>query len=108
MIRPRKEATPDRWRAALRRAKAEGLSVYRIAGTGESVVTSGRLGDTVYATDGVECECEAAVLGGDPVCKHRALFWHDRGELEDIEALSAADLRPYQFGKPADRRPIAA
>lgn len=107
-MRPKKEATPERWRAALRRAKAEGLSIYRIAGTGESVVTSSRLCNTVYATDGTECECEAAMLGGDPVCKHRALFWHDRGELDEIEDLAPAEWRPFQFGKPAERQPRAA
>jgi hypothetical protein len=37
----------------------------------------------VYATDGTDCDCAAALLGGDPVCKHRALFWFDCGVLRD-------------------------
>ncbi len=81
MNRHRRVATPERWRNALKRAHSEELRVYQVAGTGEAVVTSSRLNDTVYATDGIACECEAAMLGGDPICKHRAIFWFERGLL---------------------------
>ena len=65
-------ATLARWAAALERADANGVTVYRIAGTGEFVATSQREPGTVYRTDGTTCECAAAVLGNDPVCAHRA------------------------------------
>ncbi len=79
--RSRRAVSPERWRRALARAQAEGLRLYRVAGSGEVVVTSSRLNDTVYATDGLVCECEAAMLGGDPLCKHRAIFWFEQGML---------------------------
>ena len=79
----RKQATPERWKRALERAVAEGLHLYKVSGTGEVVVTSGRQHETVYATDGIACDCEAAMLGADPVCKHRAIFWKDRGLLNE-------------------------
>jgi hypothetical protein len=81
MKRTRRTVSPERWRKALLRAEAEGLRLYRVAGSGEVVVTSSRLNDTVYATDGLVCDCEAAMLGGDPICKHRAIFWFEQGKL---------------------------
>jgi hypothetical protein len=117
VVRLRRQATPERWRKALQRARADGLRLYKVAGTGQAVVTSGRLHETVYSTDGIECECEAAMLGGDPVCKHRAIYWHDRGLLNDEASIfpELADLRVLDWGAPsygrfADRsdRPIAA
>jgi hypothetical protein len=36
----------------------------------------------VYRTDGVSCDGEAAMLGGDPVCLHRASYWYAQGVLE--------------------------
>ena len=82
MVRTRKQATPERWQKALQRAQDEKLSIFKVSGSGQAVVTSGRDGATVYATDGVGCECEAALLGGDPVCKHRAIFWFEAGVLD--------------------------
>jgi hypothetical protein len=35
-----------------------------------------------YRTDGITCDCEAAMLGGDPVCLHRAAYWFAQGMLE--------------------------
>jgi len=72
MIRRQRTASPARWQKALTRATANGIEAFRIAGTGEFVVTSATKLDTVYRTDGDRCECEAA-LGCDPVCQHRAV-----------------------------------
>jgi hypothetical protein len=48
-----------------------------------------------YRTDGVSCDCEAAMLGGDPVCLHRAAYWHARGMLElDPEPEPPASAAP--------------
>ena len=77
-----RQATPARWQAALARAFADGLRLYRAADTGAAFVTSGSDDSMIYATNGVSCSCAAAVLGNDPVCRHRALYWFDRGMLE--------------------------
>jgi hypothetical protein len=54
----------------------------------------GRLG-VVYGTDGVLCECEAAMLAGDPVCLHRAATWHAVGVLNlDLEPEPPAPAVP--------------
>lgn len=89
-------ATPERWQSALRRAIANGIEVYQIAATGEWIATSASKPGTAYITDGVTCECEAAEFGNDPVCQHRAAFWHANGglELEPTEAeLAAAEAK---------------
>ena len=64
--------TPLRWEKALARAQAAGLEVFRVADTGEVMVTSASRLDTLHRTDGRACSCEAAVAG-DPVCQHRAV-----------------------------------
>src|SRR5687768_13468415 len=81
-IRRPRAATPARWQAALRRALENGVKVYQISGTGESIATSQREPGTAYRTDGASCECAAALLGGDPVCAHRAAYWHRAGVLD--------------------------
>jgi len=55
-----------------------------------------------YATDGIACECEATLLGADPVCRHRAMYWYTIGVLElDDEpepptpAAPAATIVPF-------------
>ena len=78
----RKSATPERWQQALSRAIANGVKVFQVAGSGEHVATSASEPGTVYRTDGVSCECAAAVLGNDPVCCHRAAFWLHVGVLD--------------------------
>ena len=46
-------------------------------------------------TDGITCDCEAAMLGGDPVCLHRAAYWFAQGMLElDPEPEPAAPAAP--------------
>jgi hypothetical protein len=78
----RRVATPPRWQGALRRALAEGITLRQLAGSGQWVATSGRDPGVAYETDGVACSCAAAQLGNDPVCKHRAVFWHRQGVLD--------------------------
>jgi hypothetical protein len=74
--------SPDRWRRALQRALFAGVDVKQIAGTGEWIVSSASRPGICYRTDGTSCECEAAMLSGDPVCLHRAAFWHAQGLLD--------------------------
>ncbi len=100
-----KQATPERWQKALQRAKVEGLAIYKIAGTGQAVVTSARDRATVYATDGMSCECEAATLFADPVCKHRALYCFDGGML--IDDSIAPVTRPIAIKPPPTVRIVA-
>src|SRR5690242_11286556 len=73
-------ATSERWQKALERAIEQGVEPLQIAGTGEWVVTSASKLGTVYRTDGVDCECEAA-LHGDPCCQHRAALRYILGWL---------------------------
>jgi hypothetical protein len=48
-----------------------------------------------YKTDGISCDCEAAMLGGDPVCLHRAAYWYAQGVLElDPEPEPPASAAP--------------
>ena len=70
----------DRWHAALKRAQANNVHVYRIESSGQFIATSGTTVTAAYATDGVSCECAAAVHG-DPICQHRAAYWAAHGML---------------------------
>src|SRR5215212_4112996 len=67
--RPRRHDTPERWQSALRRALDNGVRVYQISGTGEYVATSTSKPGTAYRCSERDCECEAALFGGDPVCQ---------------------------------------
>ncbi len=78
----RRATTPERWRAALDRAVDNGIEPLQVAGSGEWVVTSATRTGTVYRTDGVTCECEAA-RHGDEVCIHRAVVRFVLGWLTD-------------------------
>src|SRR5918994_1355590 len=77
-----RQATSERWQRALQRALFAGVEAKQLAGSGEWIVSSASRPGIAYRTDGVECECEAAMLGGDPVCLHRAAYWHAQGVLE--------------------------
>jgi hypothetical protein len=83
-----RRATPERWQAALQRAFDNNLRLYQVSGTGQHVVLSGSRIGVAYQTDGVECECESW-LHGDPVCHHRALYWHAQGLLDLDEPAEA-------------------
>jgi hypothetical protein len=80
--RTRSHATPERWQRALQRALFAGVEAKQIAGSGEWIVSSASRPGIAYRTDGIECDCEAAQLGGDPVCLHRAAYWYAVGLLE--------------------------
>jgi len=99
-------ATPERWQAALRRAIASGIEPLRIAGSGEFVVTSATRGGTVYRSDGFSCECEAAMLGNDPVCAHRAVVLYVNHPLALREPTPAPSRRcPLCLGEGLVRDP---
>jgi len=80
--RPRTDSA-QRWQAALQRAIENGIEVFRIAGTGEYVVTSATKLDTVYRSDGISCECDAA-RSGDSICQHRAVVRYVTGWIEEL------------------------
>src|SRR3954454_6898831 len=88
-------ATLDRWVKALERAAGEGISAFQIASTGQWVVTSASDPLTAYATDGIDCDCLAAV-NGDGVCKHRAIVLHLTGRLVigPMPPITIIDLDP--------------
>ncbi len=83
-----REATPERWHAAMKRAQKEGIEVRQLVGSGGWIATSGTDRRTAYeleVTGGIVhgCACPAA-LHDDPVCKHRAAFWASRGVREPL------------------------
>ncbi len=79
--RPVRRATPERWQVALKRAIAEGVQVRQLAGSGAWVATSGSDTVAAYLVSGDSCECQAGEYS-DPVCKHRAAYWHAQGALD--------------------------
>ncbi len=96
--RPVRRATPERWQAVLKRALAEGIQVRQLAGSGAWIATSGTDAAAAYLVSGNGCECQAGEYG-DPVCKHRAAYWH---------ALGALDLEPEPAAAPIVAEPAAA
>lgn len=80
-IQTLREATPARWQAALARAIAEGVQVRQLAGCGAWIATSGTDAATAYEVGAGGCECQAGPFG-DPICKHRAAYWHAQGLLD--------------------------
>ena len=60
--RTRRQASPERWQRALQRALFAGVEAKQIAGSGEWIVSSACRPGVAYRTDGVACDCEAAML----------------------------------------------
>lgn len=82
----RRQATPERWQKALRRALDEGVRVAQLNDSGAWVATSGSDRAVAYllaVTGDVAhgCTCPAG-QHDDPVCKHRAAFYHLIGALD--------------------------
>jgi hypothetical protein len=82
----RRESTPERWQAALARARKEGVEVRQLVGSGGWIATSGTNARAAYeleVTGGVVhgCACQAASFD-DPVCKHRAAYWLAMGIVD--------------------------
>ena len=80
-----RQATPERWQKAARRAIDEGVQVRQLAGSGQWVATSGSDPAVAYEVEVVGniahgCTCLAG-LNDDPVCKHRAAFYLSIGAL---------------------------
>ncbi|CAN5740766.1 hypothetical protein BH24CHL4_BH24CHL4_24260 [soil metagenome] len=75
--RTRRQAMPERWQ----RAMLAGVQVRQLQGSGQWIVISASDPSVAYETDGVFSTCPAALLGYDPVCLHRATYWHAQGEL---------------------------
>ena len=89
--RKNRTATPERWQRAL----FAGVEAKQLAGSGEWIVSSASRPGIAYRTDGVSCDCEAAMLGGDPICLHRAAYSYARGVLElDPEPEPPASAAP--------------
>src|SRR4051794_5556660 len=82
VVRTHRQATPERWQRALQRSLFAGVEAKQIAGTGEWIVSSASRPGVCYRTVGIACDCEAAMLGADPVCVHRAAYWYAVGVLE--------------------------
>ena len=98
-IRPlRRQSTSERWKAAMARARKEGVEVRQLVGSGAWIATSGSDPHGAYelaVTAGIVhgCACQAA-SHNDPVCKHRAAFWvalgiDDPNRMEALSPLAA-------------------
>jgi len=79
-------ASPARWQAALDRALTSGVQVRQLAGSGAWIATSATDPAIAYElaiTDGIAhgCSCKAGEFG-DPVCCHRAAYYHAAGLLD--------------------------
>jgi hypothetical protein len=74
VVRKVRTASPERWQRALQRALFAGVEAKQLADSGEWVVASASRPGIAYRTDGITCDCESAMLGGDPVCLHRAAY----------------------------------
>lgn len=81
--RPPRANTPERWRAALKRAMSEGVEVRQLQGSGLWIATSASDPNTAYEVSPWECECQAGQFD-DPVCKHRAALLVKLGRLKYI------------------------
>lgn len=84
--RTTRQATPARWQQALTRALANGVEVRQLAGSGAWIATSASDPTAAYelAITGEiahSCTCRAGEFG-DPVCCHRARFYHLVGALD--------------------------
>jgi hypothetical protein len=80
-----RQATPERWQRALQRAQFAGVEAKQLASSGEWIVSSASRPGIAYCTDGATCDCEAAMLGGDPVCLHRAAYWYAPGVVLELD-----------------------
>ncbi len=85
-MRRQRPATPARWQAALARAMESGVQVRQLAGSGAWIATSATDPAVAYelaVTDGIAhgCSCKAGEFG-DPVCCHRAAYYHAAGLLD--------------------------
>ncbi len=94
MRRTTRQATPERWQRALERALAAGVQVRQVGSTGQWIATSASDPTAAYkvaVTNGVAhgCDCKAAEFG-DPVCCHRAMWFHLAGLLDPEPPTPAA------------------
>ena len=86
---------------ALQRALFAGLEAKQLAGSGEWIVGSPSRTGVTYRTVGLSCDCDAAILGVDPVRLHRAAYWYAVGAL-DLAPEPEPRLRPRRSpGSPA-------
>ena len=95
-----RQASPERWQAALARALAEGVTVRQVNANGMWVASSGTDATMAYlleVTGGIvhSCTCPAGQFN-DPVCKHRARWYFDAGvlDLDDPEPEPPASAAP--------------
>lgn len=93
--RRNRQATPQRWQAALRRAIDGDVRVVQLSSTGQWIATSASDPTSAYELEvvngsAVGCSCPAAQFGNDPVCLHRAAYWHLVGILDLDDAGASA------------------
>ncbi len=78
-MRPRHD-TPERWQAALHRARDRGVQVRQLAGSGAWIASSTTDPCVAYEVTTRECACHAGAHD-DPVCQHRAMLRYLLGWL---------------------------
>ena len=91
MSNRKREATPQRWEAAARRAVDEGVQVRQVNESGAWVATSASDPVMCYLLEVrqgvvVRCSCPAGAHG-DLCCKHAARFYLDAGVIDPDSGL---------------------
>lgn len=81
-----RQATPQRWAKAARRAIAEHIEVRQVNANGMWTASSGSDAKVAYVLEVVagvvrSCSCPAGEFG-DPCCKHAARYYLDAGLLD--------------------------
>ena len=84
--RRNRQASPERWARAVRRAIAENIEVRQLNATGMWTASSGSDTKLAYVLEIVagvvrSCSCPAGEFG-DPCCKHAARYYLDAGLLD--------------------------
>jgi len=83
------QVVDQRWERALARAINDGLDVLVCAATGEAFVESASRPGTLYAVSAEGCSCQAGAH--DQICKHRAAYLAQIGELALPAPASCVD-----------------
>lgn len=84
-VRKSRQATPERWQKAARRAVDEKIEVRQVNSNGAWVSNSGTQANVAYMLEIAQgivqsCTCPAGQFG-DPCCKHAARYYLDIGTL---------------------------
>jgi hypothetical protein len=108
-----RQASPERWQRAARRAMAEHIEVRQVSENGMWVANSGSDPKVAYVLEIVagvvrSCSCPAGEFG-DPCCKHAARYYLDAGLLDpEPEPPAPAPVACFRCRGADARCPVCA